>query len=466
MAVSVVVPGFGSGDVRSVLAAWYHADGGAVHRGEFVCAVEADHVAVDVEADEDGVLWHQRQGGSELERGETLAYILAIGERLPERDRVLGAPLAVAGEPWQPAEAGEAADAPTHWESEAAASSPGPGEAAEESPNGNAAEPPRLSARALAPQAATLARRGLPRAPAWLEEPDALAEVAGVLDDVDAPAAIDGLTNEQPAPGAPPTDWFDDDSLAARNHPARGRSRLSALPRLENAGQQAPPSPWPGEAPAFDTTAAGDEPSGEDAAPGHAALPDPRAPVVVEASHRVMRVEVDLCEVNRMCAQLRQEWLDASVEPSLDDVVLRAAARALRVHRALAAFPESVTLDVLDERGPCPVDDVADAPFRAAVERRQRAEPGNGSSVATCAVTSLAALRIDDSVPAVAPGQALALCVGAPRRADSQNGRDNANEAATLTLAWDASLVSEAVAAHYLRRVRALIESPYALLAG
>lgn len=82
MAALVEVPDLG-GEATSVVAEWYQADGASVSPGEPLCRVECEFVAIEIEADEPGLLWHRKPAGSIERPGAVLGLILAPGEPLP-----------------------------------------------------------------------------------------------------------------------------------------------------------------------------------------------------------------------------------------------------------------------------------------------------------------------------------------------------------------------------------------------
>ncbi len=56
MPIPVAVPRLGNRMRGGLVAEWYHPDGARVQHGDPVCRLECDFVAVDLEADGDGVL--------------------------------------------------------------------------------------------------------------------------------------------------------------------------------------------------------------------------------------------------------------------------------------------------------------------------------------------------------------------------------------------------------------------------
>ena len=84
MASSVELPKLGLRPPAALVAEWYLPDGAAVQRGEAICRVEAENVAVEIEADDEGVLRHRLEAGYTRAAGDVLGVILGAGERMPD----------------------------------------------------------------------------------------------------------------------------------------------------------------------------------------------------------------------------------------------------------------------------------------------------------------------------------------------------------------------------------------------
>jgi pyruvate dehydrogenase E2 component (dihydrolipoamide acetyltransferase) len=184
-----------------------------------------------------------------------------------------------------------------------------------------------------------------------------------------------------------------------------------------------------------------------------------------------LRTPVHMDEALKMREQLAREWSNSGVRPTNEDVVLRAVARAVVETGASRRHDDHVGLRVLNGTdhsvGVYAFGGGASRPFREAVsELAALVEAcGPGIAHAQCTVTSLAAFGIDDSVPELGRGQALAFSMGAVRPLPVVEGeRLGQTQVLTLTLAYDARVVPEAAAARVLARVRDLVEAPYALL--
>ncbi len=86
MANDLLVPVLGPGRGEGTLIGWYREDGEEVRAGDLVCCFEAGDVAVDIEAPDDGFLWHEAAAGMPARWGEAVGVILPPGEAYAPRD--------------------------------------------------------------------------------------------------------------------------------------------------------------------------------------------------------------------------------------------------------------------------------------------------------------------------------------------------------------------------------------------
>lgn len=109
MATSLVMPALEMAQESGILVRWLKRDGEAVTKGEPVMEVETDKVTVEIEAPGSGVLGGVlAQEGDVIPVGQTIAWILAPGEKVPSASRQDAAPGARSGPP----AAGQAAPGP------------------------------------------------------------------------------------------------------------------------------------------------------------------------------------------------------------------------------------------------------------------------------------------------------------------------------------------------------------------
>ncbi len=168
-----------------------------------------------------------------------------------------------------------------------------------------------------------------------------------------------------------------------------------------------------------------------------------------------LRATVSLSECAKLRAQLSHEWRTSSLVPTVEDVVVRAAARAFREVWGAEARIGLRRIDGSSEQ-------IALVPishgqsFRAAVEAL--AASPRRDSAADLVVTSFLATAVQQADPRL-DAALFALTLGAEREA--LNGT-----ATMLSLAYAPESVPDGVAAALLCRIRELVEAPYALLAG
>ncbi|MEO8538157.1 MAG: biotin/lipoyl-containing protein [bacterium] len=419
MAVPIAVPNLGEEMAGGLVAEWYHPDGAIVDAGEAVCRVESSFVAVDIEADETGLLRHRLPAGSIERPGAILGVILAPNESMPPEESFHQEPasmLAVA----EPAES----------------STPSEGAKPEAAPEST---PPTLA----------------------LVDDDF---VADVLEDAIA---------SPPSEGLGPLPEFEEALIEAVVVP---------FP-LKFSGT--PGRSWdevPGDSVEFDSGLFGDgidesvaipEPGGT--IPGlplwtpeePTALRSEAAPQDDEAGQRFGRISreahasaqvltmtmtVNLKEAERMRSAFEREWHPGGPQPMLEDVIFRAIAWALEdtpfaggIGAIIVATPDSDLAFALREP--------ASRSFRDAVTARA-AVGDEAFESASWLLVSLAALGVSSATPHLEPGRGMSFALGA---------EDEANRA-SLKMAYDSTRWSEGSAARLLKRVRDILDLPYAML--
>lgn len=119
MAISVVMPALEMAQETGKLIAWHKKEGERVAKGETLFEIETDKAVVEIEATADGVLAGvNSQVGAVVPVGETIAWIVAPGEKPPEHSgaaaptgRAKSSPSHLAPTPAAAAQAGAAQDA-------------------------------------------------------------------------------------------------------------------------------------------------------------------------------------------------------------------------------------------------------------------------------------------------------------------------------------------------------------------
>ena len=409
---SVALPDPAAWPADGTVAEWFVADGGMVHAGDPVCRFETDFVSFELEAEGDGILRYHSGAGDCRPPDGILAVILAPGEPLA----VLDAPPAATLDSPAPTPAASSPDAVEHstpFQEWRFAAPPLP-------------FVPRQVLAATSPAADGTVLR-FPRPPAHeLADGSAWDTVPG--DGVDFATALTGALT--PAPDPAVAEWVE------------SRPEPGPMPATWENGEAV-------------------------RAPAPSALTLSVPVAAASASVLFIRVTADLAECHKMCEQLAKEWDAAGIVPRIDDIVVRALARALR---ELPAFdytgtialrsltPEAGTFRVLDHAG--------SRPFRDAVAALAGQSAEDAASDCDCVVTSFTALGIEDATPRLDRGRPFALAIGATRKVVTLVGdRLLQRPVASLVVAYDAAIIEDCPAARLVARVRELIESPYALLA-
>ncbi len=201
-----------------------------------------------------------------------------------------------------------------------------------------------------------------------------------------------------------------------------------------------------------------------------------QAPLVTEG------IEVDVSECLSIRADMKDEWRAAyGVEPTINDLVLKAAAKALKAHSRLnAAFVDGavhqyrdinlgVAVDVEDGlvvpviRGAdhLSVGEIAKL-VRGLAERARKGELGlEQFEGGTFTVTNLGGLGVDWFTPLLNPPQCAILGVGRVRRAPVVKGDEVVvRDVVTFVLSFDHRVIDGAPCARYLAHLKQLVENP------
>jgi pyruvate/2-oxoglutarate dehydrogenase complex dihydrolipoamide acyltransferase (E2) component len=167
-----------------------------------------------------------------------------------------------------------------------------------------------------------------------------------------------------------------------------------------------------------------------------------------------MEVRISASEAARAVHVLGREWREFTPAPIVEDLVLRAFARAL-AEAGFEASPAGLTLVTSGSDHAVAVADAEARGFREAVHAR--AEGGDESAErAAWTLVSFRECGILSAEPALARGHALAAAMGAI----------DEDTAMSVTIAYDSSYLGQGEAARLLARVRTLVEEPYGLLSS
>ena len=444
MATEVLIPKLGLTMEYGLIEEWLVAPGTAVEPGDPLLRLATDKVDVEVEAEGSGLFHPVVESGAELPPGALIGWLLEAGEELPG---------AVAGTP--PAQ-----------------QAPAPAGRLFSSPN----------ARRIARE------RGIDFTRLNGTGPGGRIITADVLDAAAAqptpPAA------QQTPPAAPAT-------------PAAGPRSVTPLVRRDAAAAGVDLTAVVGTGPGgkilrSDVAAAAARPAPE-GTPETSVIPLTGMRRVIatrmhaslqEMAQLTLGTEATMDAAVVLRAQLKEQWQQAGIPvPTITDLVVRAAALALREHPRLNASvhddaihiqPEiNVGLAVALEEGlMVPVLKRADLlPLSAiAAESRRLAQAARAGRLTlpeleggTFTVSTLGSFGIDFFTPVITPGQVAILGVGRLRdsvRWAGENGTAPVRtQVLTLSVTFDHRAVDGAPAAEYLRSVAARLANPLTLLA-
>ena len=206
-----------------------------------------------------------------------------------------------------------------------------------------------------------------------------------------------------------------------------------------------------------------------------------------EMAQLTLGTEAEMDAAIALRAQLKEQWSQAGIAvPTITDLVIRAAALALREHPRLNASVHDNAIHVqpeinvgiavaLDEGLMVPVVKRADQlPLSAiAAESRRFGQGARSGRLAlpdleggTFTVSTLGTYGIDFFTPVITPGQVAILGVGRLRDSVRWEGATPVRtQVLTLSITFDHRAVDGAPAASYLRSVVSRLANPLSLLA-
>jgi pyruvate/2-oxoglutarate dehydrogenase complex dihydrolipoamide acyltransferase (E2) component len=454
VAVEVLLPKLGLTMEYGLIEEWLVAPGTVVKPGDPLLRLATDKVDVEVEAEGSGLFHPVVESGAELPPGALIGWLLEAGEALP------GAPTVTPAPDGTPAATGTPAPAGTPTTTGAPATTGTP-----------TADPARNGRVFSSPNARRVAReRGIDVTLLTGTGPGGRIITADVLDAATAPAL----------PGAvSPLVRRDATAAGVDLATVAGTGPGGKVLRADVAA--AVPASAPASAP--ESTAPSIQPSvipltgmrGVIATRMHASLQ--------EMAQLTLGTEATMDAAMALRAQLKEQWQQA---PTITDLVVRAAALALREHPRLNASvhdnaihvqPEiNVGLAVALEEGlMVPVLKRADQlPLSAmAAETRRLAQAARTGKLTlpeleggTFTVSTLGSFGIDFFTPVISQGQVAILGVG--RLRDSVRWEESTpvkTQVLTLSITFDHRAVDGAPAAEYLRSVVSRLASPLSLLA-
>jgi pyruvate dehydrogenase E2 component (dihydrolipoamide acetyltransferase) len=426
--IEIKMPRLSDSMVEGVVLQWLKSEGDNVNRGDDLVEIETDKATMVYQADASGIL---------------LSIVAQAGENLP-----IGAVLGLIGERGE--HAGKVPDrAEGHEEARQPATIP-----ARETSMDHAGSSAAPLGEATAPVRSPMAERELKASP-----------VARRL------AAANGLELREIRGSGPGGRIVKGDVERA----------LSALPGERRATESPSPTTRPSESEQ-------EHAKGSTAVVELTSLQRTVAKRMAEATttvpHFCASAEVEMSSAAHARRQLKRTLGDGALVPSLNDLVVKAAALALREQpRVNAAYVDGryefysrINVGVaVSAEGALLVPTVFDADIKGLREitqdtRRLSRRVHEGSVTpaelagGTFTVSNLGMLGVQHFAAVINPPQAAILAVGAlTERPLARDGRVECAEMATLTLSCDHRILYGADAAHFLGRVKELLEEPLAL---
>jgi pyruvate dehydrogenase E2 component (dihydrolipoamide acetyltransferase) len=447
VAEEIVMPRLSDTMERGTIARWLVHEGDAVHEGDVLAEIETDKATMELNAYSDGVLLRILvQDGEAAELGAPIAVVGAEGEDVSGFSAASGN--------------GDAAAADGAGGTEAPAA-PAASEAAAEAPAAPAPEPP------------TPAPSPDPPSP---DEP--------------APAAGSAALKASPVARRMASDaGFDLRGLAGKGSGPDGRIVRVDVERALAAGQPAAP--------------AATEPAAEAPAPARAAAPPSEADTVIEPSpmlkavarrmsaskaqvpHFYLQCEIDMAKALALREELNAELADEGVKLTVNDLIVRACALALRDHPQFhrswvdgklyqhgaahvgvaVALDEGLIVPVIRNADSLPLRELAvvarDLVARARSGALRQPEIEGG----TFSVSNLGMLGITSFQAIINPPEPGILAVGSVvERATGVGGQVVVRPLMTVNLSVDHRAASGADGARLLQTVTRYLEHPLLLL--
>ena len=442
---------------EGMVSEWYVSDGASVKTGEMIYALETEKVNLDVDAETDGIVKHLVEAGVMLEPGDVVGYLFEAGETIPDdlgQHSPARADTTVTEQKQQP---------PSMPPMSAAASAAG------SATGGRIKASP--AARRLAGELGVDYTRLSGTGPG-----------GRILEaDVMAAGASTGASTEVS------TGDIKASPLARRLAAAKGID----LARVTGTGPggrivQADIDSAAGRA--RDTGAVG----GSQAAVKRVPVKGMRRTIASRMHHSLqtsaqltMDMEVLMDDAIKLRYALIDEWQGESLRPTYTDLVVKAAAKALRLHPMMnsqfidddillldevnigiaVALPEGLVVPVLRHADQLPVKQLVAETSRLATAARDGALGLDDYAGGTFTVSALGMYGVDSFTPIINEPQSGILGVNRIFDGVEWDGdRPVKTGKMNLSLTWDHRAVDGAPAAEFLAAVRDLLQAPYRLL--
>jgi pyruvate dehydrogenase E2 component (dihydrolipoamide acetyltransferase) len=440
MPVEVYLVKVGMTMTEGVIEQWYIEDGATVEQGQLLYALETEKVNLDVDAEATGVVRHAVAAGVTCEPGDVVGYIYLPGEAIPDVVGAGGGGDAAAAAP-------AAAEVEEAQAEEAVAAAP-------TDPSGRIFSSP--AARRVARERnvdITLVTGSGPGG--RIIEADVLAAAARMPadDDVRSSPAARRLARE----------------LGVALHQASGTGPGGRVTRQDiiDAAEAAKRAPAP-------------------VATARPATISARMHDSLQSMAQLtMDMDVRMDECVKLREQLGAEWKKEGIKPSYTDLVIRAAAKALREHPLMnaqmgdgemllmqevhvgmaVALDTGLVVPVVRHADNLSVKALAVETSRLAVAARDGQLGMDDFSGGTFTVTALGMFGVDSFTPIINAPQAGILGVNRIYDGLGWDGdRPVKQKQMRLSLTWDHRVLDGAPAAQFLNTVKDLLEAPFRLL--
>ena len=475
MATEIYLLKVGMTMTEGMVEEWYVADGAQVTAGDLLYRLETEKINLDVDADVSGTVVHGVAVGVTKEPGDVIGYIYAAGETIPRDSGTAPGPGAAA--PAAVTQAAPATAAMTHAAAPAAAS-PGADGRVLSSPGAR-----RLAAEAKVDIAtlhgtgpggrvveADVRAAGLTAAPA---AGAAAGPASPLAKRIAAELGVNLATVQGSGPGGRVT----------REDVEQAAARPSAVAPLATAVQRQAGS------------AAVAAPAGVVAAPLEGAkipLKGMRKTIATRmfdslhgSAQLTMDMDVAMDEAMKLRNQLLSEWAADGIRPTYTDLVVRAAAKALRAHPLMnsvfgateitllpdihvgiaVAVDAGLMVPVVRDADQLDVRKLAQRSATLAAAARAGTLALDDMAGGTFTVSALGMFGVDSFTPILNAPQAGILGVNRIRDDVGWDGeRPVRRKVMRLSLTWDHRILDGAPAAQFLGAVRDLLEAPYRLL--
>ncbi len=436
---------------EGVVEEWYIPDGGSVAAGEMLYRLETEKVNLDVDAERDGIVRHVVPEGETKEPGDIVGYIFDAGEEIPA-DFGGAAPAAAASEP-AAAAGGPATPA-------AVAASPA------DSRDGDRVKASPAARRLAGELGVDFTVLGGSGPGGRIVEADVQAAADASRSVKASPQArkvarelaVDLTTVTGTGPGGRITK---EDVEAAAKAPSQGVSATLPAAPAAGAGESIPVRGM------------------------RKTIAERMHSSLMESAQLTMDMDVVMDDAIKLRNQLIEEWSDAGIRPSYNDLIIRAVSKSLRDHPMMnasfmgseiithaevavgmaVALDEGLIVPVVRNSDRLGMRDLAVESARLAVAAREGKLGLDDLQGGTFTVSALGMFGVDSFTPIINAPQSGILGVNRIRDDVAWDGdRPVRRQVMRLSLTWDHRTLDGAPAAQFLASVRDYLESPFRLL--